>query len=128
VRRILKALAIALGPVLAVAILGFVPYDDISGKWTAAMQRGDRTGNFVMNLQVEGDKLTGTLDDPSGQILDIDNGKVEGEHLSFDAAAQDEGRSKIIHFAGDVASDQLTLQNVSHGKQGRTIVFRRIAE
>jgi hypothetical protein len=124
----LKVVAIALWPVLAVAILGFAPNDDVSGKWTATMQRGDQTGNFVMNLQVEGDRLTGTLDDPSGQILDIDNGKVEGDHLIFDAAAQDEGRSKIIHFAGVVADDQLTLRNVSNGKDGRTIVFHRIAE
>lgn len=127
-KLMLKVVAITLWPVLAVAILGFAPIDEVSGKWTATMERGGHTGTFLMNLQVDGDKLTGTLDDPSGQTLDIDNGKVEGDHLIFDAAAQDDGRSKIIHFAGDVANDEITLRNVSNGKQGRTIVFHRSAE
>src|SRR5262244_3759412 len=53
----LKVLAITLWPVLAVALFGFGQSDDVSGKWTATMQRGNQTGNFVMNLQVDGNKL-----------------------------------------------------------------------
>ena len=90
-----------LWPVLAVAVFGFAQGDDISGKWMATMQRGGRNGNFVMNLQVDGNKLTGTLSDPSGQNLQIEDGKVENNKLTFDTVAQERGHSKSIHFFGD---------------------------
>jgi len=124
----LKVLAITLWPVLAVALFGSGGADDLSGIWTATMQRGNQTGNFVMNLQVDGNKLNGTLHDPSGQNLQIENAKVGDNQLSFDTVAQEHGHSKTIHFFGDVSGDAITLRNQSNGRQGQTITFHRSSE
>lgn len=127
-KGMLKVLAIALCLALAVAVLGAAQPEDVSGTWTATMRRGGKTGNFVMTLQAAGDQLTGTLHDPSGQTMQIENGKLEGNRLTFDAAAQEHGHSKTIHFSGDIADYAITLRNESNGRKGATIIFHRSAE
>jgi hypothetical protein len=96
-----------------------------SGVWTAALERGGRTGVFTLNLQVSGNRVTGTLNDPSGQVLQIENGRLEENQLSFDVSAREHGGTKPIHFVGDVEEGVITLHNTSRGKEGRTITLHR---
>lgn len=63
---------------------------------------------------------------PSGQILQLENGKLEGSQLSFDVNAREPGGSKNIHFFGQVEGDSITMHNESNGKPGQTMVFHKL--
>jgi len=113
---------------LIVAVFAFAEVNDFNGRWTATATRGNKTAIVVIELNVNAEHVTGTLHDPSGQILQIQNGKVERQHLTFDASAQEHRRSKIIHFDAEMAGDAITLRNESNGRQGLTMIFHRSAE
>jgi len=110
--------------ILAMFVLAQV--SDPSGRWTATLQRDDRTGVATINLKADGTHVTGTLSEPSGQTLQIENGTLEGGQLNFDCSAQEHGGTKRIHFFGQVTNDAITLHNQSNGKEGVTVTFHRV--
>ena len=60
---------------------------DLAGVWETKFALGD--GNEValrFDFKVDGDKLTGTVEGPQGK-LDISNGKIAGDEISFDVDA-----------------------------------------
>lgn len=99
-----------------------------NGRWTATLKKGDKTGTATLNMTVSGTSVTGTLSDPSGQVWQIENGKLEGNQIAFDVTAREHGGTKSIHFFGEVADGLITLHNESHGKRGQTMSFRRPKE
>ena len=96
-----------------------------SGRWTAILKKGDKTGTATLNMNISGTRVAGTLSDPSGQLWQIEVGKLEGDQLSFDVTACEHGGTKNIHFFGQVADGSITLHNESRGKQGQTMTFHR---
>lgn len=112
--------------IVFMAVLVFAQESELTGRWQATLKKGDRTGTSVMDLTVSGTQVTGTLSDPSGQIWQIENGKLEGDQLTFDVSAREHGGTKKIHFFGQVTNDLITLHNESRGKQGQTMSFHRV--
>ena len=52
---------------------------DLNGKWTGVIKTPD--GNDLQvsyNFKVDGDKLSGTVESPAGQVT-VDNGKIIGD-------------------------------------------------
>jgi len=96
-----------------------------SGRWTATLKKGDRAGTATLNMSISGSDVTGTLSDPSGQVWQIENGKLEGNQLTFHVTAREHGGTKNIHFFGQAADELITLHNESHGKPGQTMSFHR---
>ena len=111
--------------IVILTLSAFAQESASSGRWTATLTKGDRTGTANLNMSISGTAVTGTLSDPSGQVWQIENGKLEGNQLSFDVTAREHGGTKNIHFFGQVADGLITLHNESHGKRGRTMSFRR---
>ena len=103
----------------------FAQENELTGRWQATLKKGARTGTSVMDVTLSGAQVTGTLGDPSGQIWQMENGKLEGNQLTFDVTAREHGGTKKIHFFGQVTHDLITLHNESSGKQGQTMSFRR---
>lgn len=112
--------------IVFMAVLVFAQESELTGRWQATLKKGDRTGTSVMDLTVSGTQVTGTLSDPSGQIWQIENGKLEGDQLAFDVTAREHGGTKRIHFFGQVTNDLITLHNESKGKPGQTMVFHKM--
>ena len=111
--------------IVLMAVLVFAQESELAGRWQATLRKGDRTGTSVMDLTRSGTQVTGTLSDPSGQIWQIENGKLEGNQLTFDVTAREHGGTKKVHFFGQVADGLITLHNESHGKRGQTMSFHR---
>jgi len=126
-KGMLKVSAVAL-VILGLAIVTFAQAKDPSGRWTATLERDGRSMTSTMELKLSGDQVTGTIDLAPGVTVQIQNGKLEGNQLTFDVTAPEHGHTKSIHFTGDVGNDAITLRNESHGKQGRTMIFQRAAE
>lgn len=112
--------------ILFMAVLGFAQESELTGRWQATLRKGNGTGTSVMDVMLSGTEVTGTLSDPSGQTWQIENGKIEGDQLTFDVTAREHGATKKIHFFGQVTHDLITLHNESRGNRGQTVSFRRI--
>ena len=82
-RRMLGALA-----VLATALMvTSARAADVTGNWTAEMTTPDGNSfQIAFTLKQDGNALTGTVQGPQGDAIDISNGKVDGSKISFDVS------------------------------------------
>jgi hypothetical protein len=85
-------LFVALGSVTALAA-------DFNGKWTAEMQGRNGTQTVTFDFHVDGSTLTGKITTPRGD-MDISNGKVDGDNISFDQTVNFNGNSFTINYKG----------------------------
>jgi len=97
---------------------------DVTGTWSAEMKTPD--GNsfpLTFTFKQDGDKLTGTVQGPQGDPIDISNGKVNGDSFSFDVSfngmtihhdctvtGPDEIKMTTKSDSGDFPGMQLTLK------------------
>ena len=57
---------------------------DVTGAWTgSAAGPGGDAMNITFNFKQDGTKLTGSIVGPQGDPIDISNGKVDGDNVSF---------------------------------------------
>lgn len=74
---------------------------DVTGSWTAEMTTPDGNSfQLAFTFKQDGDKLTGSVQGPQGDPLDISNGKVDGNKISFD-----------VSFNGTTISHEGTLND-----------------
>jgi hypothetical protein len=116
-RKILVVFALA-----ALAAFGA----NVDGKWTYEMQgRDGEKREASMTLKAEGDKLTGTMQGRQGD-RPIENGKINGDEISFETTINMGGESRKLLYKGKVEGDQLKLtMSSSGGEFTRDIVAKR---
>jgi len=86
-------LTLALAPVAALAA-------DFNGKWTADVQgRNGNTQTITFDLHVDAATVTGKVTTPRGE-MDISNGKVDGDNISFDTVMNFNGNSMTMSYKG----------------------------
>jgi hypothetical protein len=94
----LTTLFLALGTVTALAA-------DFNGKWTADVQgRNGNTQTITFNFKVDGSALTGSVTTMRGD-MDISNGKVDGDNISFDQVMNFNGNSFTLSYKGTAQPD-----------------------
>jgi hypothetical protein len=94
---------------------------DISGKWTA--QVPGRSGNMrevTFMLKASGENLTGTMSGRNGDIQ-IADGKVSGDDISFSVTQDFGGNSVKQTFTGKAAGGEIKFKR--EGGQGEPIQF-----
>ena len=118
-----KLLTIAVLAALATAMLLAA---DISGKWSGEMPgRGGDVTPTTFTFKVEGDKLTGTMTGPQGDIP-IQEGKVSGDHISFSTTLDFGGNSIKLLYKGTVTEDQIKMTREREGSgQAREFTIKR---
>ena len=90
-------LFLALGSVSAMAA-------DFNGKWTGDVQGRNGPQTLTFDFHVDGAALTGKITTPRGDV-DIANGKVDGDNISFDQVLNFNGNSFTISYQGKAAAD-----------------------
>lgn len=90
-------LFIALGSVSALAA-------DFNGKWTGDVQGRMGTQTLTFDFHVDGSTLTGKITTPRGD-MDIANGKVDGDNISFEQDLNFNGNSFTISYKGTAQPD-----------------------
>ena len=96
---------------------------DISGKWTAQVPgRGGQTAETTFTFKVDGDKLTGTVTAPQGE-MPISDGKVSGDDISFTTMVSRGGNEFKINYKGKVSGDEIKFTRVREGGQGQPAEF-----
>ena len=89
---------------------------DVTGKWSGEMGGPGGGGGMSMTvtLKQDGTKLTGTMDGPGGEAMQIVDGKIDGDKISFAISFND---MKVVH-EGTVKGDQMTLNIKMDGGPG----------
>lgn len=94
---------------------------DVTGKWKATVSGPDgQKMELTFDLKSEGEKLTGKVLSEMGE-MEIVDGKVEGDKISFAVAMQD---MKIGH-KGTVSGDKMQIQ-VEIGEQKMDMSAERV--
>ena len=106
---------------LAVIFAAVAPAADISGTWkgTADFQGQAIERSFV--FKVDGGKLTG---ETTSQLLGkstIEDGKVDGDNISFTITASFQGNEMKIAYKGKVSGDTIKLSADLGAEAGQTI-------
>ena len=99
---------------------------DVTGNWSAEMTTPDGNSfQLAFTFKQDGDKLTGSVQGPQGDAIDISNGKVDGNKISFDVSFN----GMTIHHDGTVndAGDEIdmTTKSDSGGFPGGKMTLKR---
>jgi len=97
---------------------------DVTGKWTGEASTPNGSFQLSFSLKQEGTKLTGTLTGPQGDPIDITNGVVDGDKVSFDVSFN----GITIHHAGTVQGDVIKVTSKSDQADfsGNELTLKRV--
>ena len=110
---------------------------DVSGKWTyEGPGRGGNPGRPVtIILKADGATLTGTVPAggrPGGDTppppVDITDGKVDGNNISFTVKREFNGNSMVIKYEGVLNGDELKLKITRNGQDGTPMTNEVVAK
>jgi hypothetical protein len=76
----------------------------------------------VFDLHVDGSTVTGKVTTPRGDI-DISNGKVDGDNISFDTALNMNGNSMTISYKGTASGDTINFTRTFGGGDRPPVQF-----
>jgi len=83
---------------------------DISGKWKGTAEAaGIGSIERTFSFKVDGTKLTGETESEMAGKSQINDGKVEGENISFTITANIQGQELTLAYKGKIVGDQIKL-------------------
>jgi hypothetical protein len=83
---------------------------DVTGTWTGSIATPDgNTFDLTFNLKQDSGKVTGTIQGPQGDPLNIDNGKIDGDKLTFTVSFN----GMIITHDATVTGDEMKMTTKS---------------
>ncbi len=102
---------------------------DVDGKWTAKMPArmggkggppGAGGGNakemvVTFNFKASGEKLTGTMSGPGGSEVEISEGKIKGNDISFKIQRRFQDRTMVMLYKGKVSGDEIKFTQSIEG-------------
>jgi len=108
---------------LLLALAAVAPAADVSGKWTAQVPgRGGETREATFNFKADGEKLTGAMSGPQGDIP-ISDGKISGDDLSFTTTLSFGGNEMKFMYKGKVSGAEIKFTREREGGGGRAQEF-----
>jgi hypothetical protein len=119
----MRARFFVFGAIVWFALLAAAVAADLNGKWKGDMKTPNGDLEINMNLQVNGEKLTGTVTNTYGEEQ-ITEGTVKGDAISFVILAGG-GQFKLI-YKGNVVGDDLKF-HVTIGDMGEgELIAKRV--
>jgi hypothetical protein len=110
VQRMMAAVAVAVAILAAV-----VQAADVTGKWTGQVPTRDGgTREATFNFKQDGEKLTGTMTGPQGDI-ELKDGAVKGDDVSFNVALSFGGNDVKLIYKGKVAGEEIKFTRQREG-------------
>jgi len=91
---------------------------DVSGKWNAKVPgRDGNTRDVTYNFKVSGSTLTGTTTGFQGNEIQISDGKVEGDTITFKTKIEFNGNTMVMNYTGKVSGDEIKFTSQREGGQ-----------
>jgi len=89
---------------------------DVSGKWTAQVPgRNGQTREQTFTLKADGEKLTGSVSGMQGNQMDISDGKVSGNDISFNVTMNFNGNEMKMSYKGVLSGDEIKFTRSREG-------------
>ena len=93
---------------------------DVTGAWSGAFKvnGGDHGVQQLIMLKQDGVKLSGSAGPDAGEQYPLENGKVEGDHLTFEVTSGEWKFSYDLKRTGpDEIKGDLELKSLNNGRQ-----------
>ena len=92
-------------------------------KWTQPGRNGGPDREYSVTLKADGSKLTGSYTQPGrggGDPVstDISDGKIDGNHISFDVVRDTQNGSVTNSYQGTIAGDTITGTQPGRARRG----------
>jgi hypothetical protein len=91
---------------------------DVTGKWTAQVPGRNGTQENTFTLKQDGANLTGTVSGGRGGDVQITDGKVEGDTVTFTVVRNFNGNEIKQRFKGTVSGSEIKFTRTMEGGQG----------
>ena len=107
--------------VLLLGISGAALAAEIDGKWTAEVEGRRGTVTQTLSLTSSGNNLTGSLEGGRGNAVDISDGKLDGNKVSFKVVREFNGNQFTQQYTGtlsDAGELNLTVSMSGGGRRG----------
>ena len=115
--------SIALCAVLLGVLTGLAYAADITGKWAGQSEQGPE---FTFNFKADGAALTGSMLSREGKALPINDGKVDGDSISFSVNSEWQGNPIKLVMKGKVSTDTIQLRiDTDDGAWGTDVTLKR---
>lgn len=102
--------------IVAMLLAGIAMAADVTGKWVATVAgRDGQTREVVYNLKADGDKLTGTTTGFRGQEMQLSDGKIDGDNISFVTRAEFNGNTMVMNYKGKISGDEIKFTQQREG-------------
>ena len=89
---------------------------DVSGRWKGSMPgREGNSRDVSFDFKVDSAKLTGKFIGPLGRSIDITDGKIEGDNLSFKVALEVGGTAYNMNYNGKISGDEIQMKVIREG-------------
>jgi len=83
---------------------------DVTGTWKGEVSSPDGNSfSLTYTFKQDAAKLTGTVLSPHGDVLPLDNGKVDGDKISFSVKVDMNGGT-VFSSEGTINGDEITLK------------------
>ena len=103
---------------LLVLLAGAALAADITGNWTGSMSMGDNQFTLTYNFKQDGEKLTGSVTGPQGNPLTLNEGKVQGDKISFNVSVEGPNGTFKIVSEGTIKGEEITITSKMGGGDG----------
>ena len=112
-RRISGLLAVALVCTAVPALAA-----DPTGKWKWSAERNGQTVETTLKLKQEAGKLTGTISGRNNTETAIEEGKVDGDEISFTVTREFNGNKFVQKYKGKLSGDAIkgTIESERDGQ------------
>jgi len=122
--------AIRMAVLLALAIvLPGAQAADLSGNWTGAFDFNGTSVPLIFHLTVAGNAVTGTVEGLPTTPATVQDGKLDGDTLTFNLTTDYEGQTYRLMYTGKVAADAIQFSfGTDDGSWNSELTATRAAE
>ena len=82
---------------------------DIDGKWTGSIDTPNGAAAIGFTFKADGATLTGSTTGPDGSVVQLKNGKIDGDKISFAVDLDFGGMPFTLAYTGVVSPEQIKL-------------------
>jgi len=97
---------------------------DATGKWSFETQGRNGPMTQTLNLTQDGSTLSGTMTGGRGREVQISDGKVDGNNVSFTVVRQFRGNQMSIKYTGVISGDEMKL-TIETGRGPQQVTAKR---
>jgi len=98
---------ILIGIVFIFTLPAYLWASDVAGTWIAKAPSQQGTIDIILKFNVDGEKLTGTLNNPTAELVDLQDGTVKGDDVYF-YVGREFGPTKVkVVWKGKISGDEI---------------------